>query len=329
MSGLIDVGRLTLMPDVPQDASSSTAPTASPKVSGVNGHGVNGGVNGHSPADAHLSVSERLNQKRRQRGQHGIGQQGQAAQGQQGQAQGQQEQEQVADSPSPVVIVPLDLSLDLIYELTHNLKSYQPTRDSGSVDMTMYNYSTMVKTALERIQSQIPNRCGIAPIIAACLDWGIKGLGQYSAVQRLLQLKATFNERKGKHAHDSSEVKGRGGKSLYGARGLMLSTVFHSFPLSFSGSTRNVKIPTDIHSDFNEVLVTGLGLSASNAGMLAITYTLADMAATERGQELATSLVIEDDAVEMKSQIDKFLDDAQVRCELIEAGMKRWGMLTD
>lgn len=302
MSGLIDVGRLALPPD--SSASSPTAPpTTSPKVNGVNG-------------DSHLSVSERLNQKRRQRGQHGAGQL-------------EQEEIVVSSAPSPVLIIPLDLTLDIIYELSNNLKSYQPTRDSGSVDMTMYNYSTMVKTALERIQSQVPNRCGIAPIIAACLDWGIKGLGQYSAVQRLLQLKASFNERKGKHAHDSNEVKGRGDKSLYGARSLMLSAVFHSFPLSFSGSTRNVKIPMDIHSDFNEVLVTGLGLSASNAGMLAITYTLADVAATERGRDLQVPLIVEDDVVEMKSQVDKFLDDAQVRCELIEAGMKRWGMLED
>lgn len=305
-TGLIDVGRLTLpVATPPQDdpASPSSSPTASPK---VNGHGASGhGRNG----DSHLSPGERMAHQRRQRGQQG----------------------ETSETGPSVVVVPLDFSLDLIYELTHNQRQYRPDKETGGVNVSILHLPEVVGTSLGRIKAKVPIRCGIAPIVNACVDWGLKGLGQYPAIQRLLWLKAMFNEREEAHRQGYEEQVGlarsRSGRSLYGLRGQCLQEIFRDFPAGLPESKwrENIYMPMDTYTDLKEVMVGGLGLEIQDAAVLATMYTLADVGECEATRDVT----VEEDRLEMKATIGDFLDHVQVRGEAIESMMRGWGMLED
>lgn len=304
--GPIDVGHLT--PAVPapvpegESTGSPTGTSSSPKVNGTH-------------PDSHLSVGERLARRRRQRD------------------KGQQEPEtDVQKQPAGVqgsavrglAVDPLDLTLDLIHELTHNQRQYRPDRDSGGVGLTIVHLPTVVRTALERIQARVPVRCGKAPIIAALIDWGLKGLGQYPAVQRMLWLRECFRERaeRGPEQGLGGPI-GRGGKSLYGIRGQVLQTMFEGFEFGFAGKLEKAQLPFDTHADLKEVTKDRLGLDLQDGAIIAMMYTLVDVA----GCESTRDVTVEDDRQEMRDTLDQFLNHVQVRSEAAECVMRRWGML--
>lgn len=282
------------------------------------------GNHGASPPDAHLSVAERLaqNRQRRQRGQQG--QEASAAPaGSSGGPPG------ASAGLSGVTVVPLDFTLDLIHELTHNQRQYRPDKDTGGVNVSILHLPEVVGTALGRIKARVPIRCGIAPIITACVDWGLKGLGQYPAIQRLLWLKAVFNEREEAHRagyeQEAGLARSRSGRSLYGLRGQCLQEIFRDFPAGLPESKwrENVYMPLDTYTDLKEVMVSGLGLEIQDAVILATMYTLVDVAGCEATKDVA----VEDDRLEMRETLDRFLDHAQVRGEVAEFAMRGWGML--
>lgn len=316
--GLIDVGQLaSQFPVVPSSQLDPEDPGES-KPHKVNGSGVSGT---HADLLAHLSVAERLAAKRRQRGkQHG--QQGEP----QTEATGS-----LTSGPltSPVLVVPLDFTLDLIYELTHNQRQYRSDKDTGGVNVSILHLPEVVGTALGRIKAKVPVRCGLAPIVNACVDWGLKGLGRYPAIQRLLWLKATFNEREEAHRAGHEEEAGltrsRSGRSLYGLRGQCLQKIFRDFPSGLPESEwrENVNMPLDTYTDLKEVMVGGLGLRLQDAAILATMYTLVDVAECEATKDVT----VEEDRVEMRAIINKFLDHVQVRAEASEFMMRGWGML--
>lgn len=313
--GLIDVGQIASQCQFPVEVPEPAEPTGPPKINGING--THSGA--HPDPLSHLSVAERLAAKRRQRGQ--------GAQGGGG-GQGDPPQSQGTSLSSSVLVVPLDFTLDLIYELTHNQRQYRVDKETGGVNVSILHLPEVVGTALGRIKARVPTRCGLAPIVNACVDWGLKGLGQYPAIQRLLWLKTAFNEREEAHrAGYEQEVglaRSRSGRSLYGLRGQCLQEIFRDFPAGLPESKwrENVYMPLDTYTDLKEVMVGGLGLEIQDATVLATMYTLADVGECEATRDV----VVEEDRLEMKATIGDFLDHVQVRGEAIESMMRGWGM---
>jgi hypothetical protein len=314
--GPIDVGQIaSRLPSAPPEELAD-GPQSPPKVNGTHAN-----RNG-APADAHLSVAERLaqNRQRRQRGQQGAEQQ-------QGAPQGQGQEARAIGGMAGVTVVPLDFTLDLIYELTHNQRQYRPDKDTGGVNLTILHLPHVIDTAIERIQAKVPVRCGRSSISTACIEWGLKGLGQYAPVQRLLYLKSVFREREetgGSYESEAHLAKSRSGRSLYGIRGQILHQIFKSFEMDFAEDNREgVYLPRDTYDDLSEVLHYGLGLELQSGAVLAIMYTLVDVASCETTKDVT----VEDDRVEMRLALDRFLDHVQVRAEAAEFMMRGWGML--
>ena len=339
---LIDVGHITAqvaqLPGVPpleeptdDSQGSSVLPGGPPKLNG-NGN--------HPPADVHLSVAERLaqNRQRRQRGQLQQGshqgqqqqdRQQQDAHGQQGATQGQSQGQEAMATGTLVgaTVVPLIFTLDLVHELTHNQRQYRPDKETGGVNVSILHLPDIIDTAIERIQTRIPIRCGRAPIATACIEWGLKGLGQYTAVQRLLYLKSVFKLREETGASSELEAglsRGRNGRSLYGVRGQILHQVFKSFKMGFTGDVReNIYLPLDTYTDLKEITHYGLGLELQDGAVLTMMYTLVDVGSCEATRDVT----VEEDRLEMKAILDRFLDHAQARSEAAEMMMRGWGML--
>ena len=148
-------------------------------------------------------------------------------------------------------------------------------------------------------------------------------------MQRLLWLKAVFNEREEAHRQGYEEQAGlarsRSGRSLYGLRGQCLQEIFRDFPVGLPESTwrENVYMPLDTYTDLKEVMVSGMGLEIQDAAILATMYTLIDVA----GSESTKDVTVEEDRLEMRAIVDKFLDHVQVRAEASEFMMRGWGML--
>lgn len=368
MGGPINVGQVWQQSglEMPQDTSDEPtgAQVPAPKASGHDHTG--NGNNGHGklqpalqaapqPAppgdlDPRLSQAERMAHRRRQRERQVAGQQvaGQQTTGQGGQGEQQGEQQAIAGERAGgseggsggvrgISVNPLgDVTLDLIYELTHNQRAYRPDKESGGVNVSILHLPDVVGTAIERIQARIPARCGRAPICTACVEWGLKGLGQYPAVQRLLYLKAVFRDREEHSGGEEAEkglglAKGRSGRSLYGIRGQELHRIFRSFEVEFGGSGREPKegiyMPLAVYTDLKDIACYGLGMELQDGALLTIAHTLVDIASA--GEESTKGIVVEEDRLQMKAIIDRFLDHAQVRSEAAEALMMRWGMLTD
>lgn len=330
MSGPINVGQVWQQAGLEVAQGASDEPTVAqvpaPKINGNERHGPN--AKQPDTLDPSLSQAERLAYRRRQR---------QAA------GQGAQTGQQPAGESSTsggvrgISVNPLgDVTLDLIYELTHNQRAYRPDKDTGGVNVSILHLPDVVGTAIERIQARIPSRCGRAPICTACVEWGLKGLGQYPAVQRLLYLKAVFREREEHSGGEEAEkglglAKGRSGRSLYGIRGQELHRIFRSFEVEFGGSGREPKegiyMPLAVYTDLKDIACYGLGMELQDGALLTIAHTLVDIASA--GEESTKGIVVEEDRLQMKAIIDRFLDHAQVRSEAAEALMMRWGMLTD
>jgi len=322
--GLIDVGQLAT-----QFPARLPVPLEETSEKPLRGHSLNGKT---MLADAHLSVAERLAIKRLQRGQQGHQQPQEDTQGQ-GQDHQSSTQRQ-ADQLTGVTVMPLGFTLDLIYELTHNQRQYRPDKETSGVNVSILHLPDVVGTAIERIQSRIPVRCGRAPICTACVEWGLKGLGQYPAVQRLLYLKTIFREREEHSGGEETEkglglTKGRSGRSLYGIRGQELHRIFRSFEVEFGGSGREPKegiyMPLTVYTDLKDIACYGLGMELQDGALLTIVHTLVDIATA--GDESTKGIVVEEDRLQMRAVIDRFLDHAQVRSEAAEALMVRWGML--
>lgn len=322
MSGSIDVGQLTQAIPTPTPETAGDPledlPVGPPKVNGSHVHGA-------APATPHdsQSVGERLAQRRRQRGQE------QTAKDYGQQKPESDNQKPIAGGVRGLAVDPLDLTLDLIHELTHNQRQYRPNKDIGGVNLSILQLPYIVSSAFERIKARVPARCGTAPIATACIEWGLKGMGQYPAVQRLLWLKSVFQLREaegGKHEQVAGLALSRAGRSLYGVRGQILHQMFHAFKLGFVGERENVSLPLDVYTDLKEVMQQGLGLDLQDGAVLAIMYTLIDVA-SNGGNEATRDVTVEEDRLEMRAVIDRFLDHAQVRGEAAEAMMMRWGML--